>query len=117
MPLKSVTIYHNPKCGNSRGALEILRGRGIEPTIVEYLKSPLTEDELRQLAKKAGLSARDMIRAKEDVFKELKLDGASEDKLFKAMAAHPILMNRPIVDIGARAKLCRPPETIEELLS
>lgn len=114
--MKKVTIYHNPKCSNSRGALEILRKKGIEPTIVEYLKDPLSAEELKKLAKKAGLTAQEMIRSKEDVFKELKLEGASEDKLFKAMAAHPVLMNRPIVDVGSKAALCRPPETVNELL-
>ena len=114
--MKKVTLYHNPKCSNSRGALEILRKKGIEPAIIEYLKAPLTEGELRKLAKKAGLSAGEMIRSKESVYGELKLDGANEDILFKAMAEHPILMNRPIVDVGDRAKLCRPPEAVEELL-
>jgi arsenate reductase len=76
----------------------------------------LSEDELRKMAKKMGMSAREMIRAKESLFGELKLEGASEDKLFKAMAKHPILMNRPIVDTGSKARLCRPPETVEELL-
>lgn len=111
-----VTIYHNPGCSNSRGALEFLRGHGIEPEIREYLKTPLTRAELAALVKRMGVAARDIIREKEAVYEELELAGADEDTLLDAMAAHPVLVNRPIVVTPKGAKLCRPPELVKELL-
>jgi arsenate reductase len=84
-----VTIYHNPRCGTSRGALEIIRARGIEPKIVEYLKTPLTRGELVALATKMKAPVREMVRAKEPLYAELKLDGADDARLLDAMAQHP----------------------------
>jgi arsenate reductase len=112
-----VTIYHNPNCSNSRKALEIIRAHGIEPHIVEYLKTPLAPDELRHLIRD-DMKARvtDVIRTQEPVYAEMKLAGRDDDCLLAAMAAHPILMNRPIVVTPKGAKLCRPGETVADLL-
>lgn len=111
-----VTIYHNPKCSTSRNALEIIRAKGIEPTIVEYLKTPLSKPELAALIKKMGVPVRDVVRSKEPVYAELGLDGASDDALLDAMAKHPVLMNRPIVVTEKGARLCRPGEVVTSLL-
>jgi arsenate reductase len=112
-----VTIYHNPNCSNSRKALEIIRAHGIEPMIIEYLKSPLTPDELRHLIhSQMKAQVTDVIRSKEAVYAEIGLDGADDDTLLAAMALHPVLMNRPIVVTPKGAKLCRPGEMVEGLL-
>ena len=120
----TVIIYHNPNCSNSRGALALLRERGIEPAIVEYLRTPLTVPALAALAGKLRETAgpawpglRDgMLRAKEAVWSELHLDGANDAALLAAVAAHPILLNRPIVVTPKGARLCRPPELVREIL-
>ena len=112
-----VTIYHNPNCSNSRKALEIIRGHGIEPHIVEYLKTPLAPQELRRLVHdKMHVAVREVIRNKEAVYAEMKLDSADDDTLLAAMAAHPILLNRPIVVTPKGVKLCRPSEAVFALL-
>ncbi|MBA2588600.1 MAG: arsenate reductase (glutaredoxin) [Alphaproteobacteria bacterium] len=114
----NVTIYHNPLCGTSRGALAIIREKGIEPTIIEYLKTPLDPHELRALIHKMKVPVRDVVRWKQKY--EVAATGISEttddDTLLAAMAAHPILMNRPIVVTEKGAKLCRPEEIVSELL-
>ncbi len=113
----TVTIYHNPSCSNSRKALEIIRSHGIEPKVIEYLKTPLTPQKLWHLIKEQlKLPVRDVMRTQEAVYNEMKLEGADDDTLFAAIAAHPILLNRPIVVTDKGAKLCRPGETVEELL-
>jgi arsenate reductase len=113
----TVTIYHNPNCSNSRKALEIVRAKGIEPQIVEYLKTPLSPQKLRHLIKdQMHVPVRDVMRTGEPAYGEMKLDGADEDTLLCAMAAHPSLLNRPIVVTPKGAKLCRPGETVTELL-
>ncbi len=112
----TVTIYHNPQCSNSRRALEVIRAHGVEPKIVAYLKTPLSEAELRRLVKRLGVKLRELVRDKEAVFAELKLANASEAELFAAVAAHPVLLNRPIVVTGKGAKLCRPGDQAAELL-
>ena len=112
----TVTIYHNPSCSNSRKALEIIRSKGIEPKIVEYLKTPLTPQKLRRLIREMHLRARDIVRTGESAYADMKLDGADDDTLLAAIAAHPILMNRPIVSTPKGTRLCRPGETVEELL-
>lgn len=120
----TVILYHNPGCSNSRAALAILRERGIEPAIVEYLKTPLTVPELAALADKLRQTAgpewpglRDgMLRAKEAMWSELHLDGANDAALLVAVAAHPVLLNRPIVVATNGARLCRPPELVREIL-
>src|SRR5258708_9585703 len=113
----SVTIYHNPNCSNSRKALEIIRAKGIEPTIIEYLKTPLSPQKLRHLIKdRLNVPVRDVMRTNEPAYADMKLDGADEDTLLGAVAAHPSLLNRPIVVTDKGAKLCRPGEVVAELL-
>ena len=112
-----VTIYHNPQCSNSRKALDIIRAHGIEPKVIEYLKTPLTPQDLRHLFReKLQVPVRDAMRTQEAAYAQMKLEGADDDTLFAAMAAHPILLNRPIVVTDKGARLCRPGETVEELL-
>jgi arsenate reductase len=111
-------LYHNPRCSKSRQALELIRNHGIEPTVVEYLKNPLTAVLIAALLKKLKLSARDLIRTGEDEY--IKLDLAdpdrSEKELIDAIAAHPILLQRPILECGDLAVVGRPPENIRSLL-
>ena len=112
----TTTIYHNARCGNSRGALEMIREAGIEPTIIDYLVHPPTEDQLRELVRRAGITVRDAIRDKEPVFAELGLEGAGDDALLAAMVAHPVLINRPFVVTQRGVRLCRPPGLVREIL-
>lgn len=112
----TTTIYHNPRCSNSRGALELIREAGIEPTIIDYLVHPPTEDQLRELVRRAGITVRDAIRDKEPVFAELGLAGAGDDALLAAMVAHPVLINRPFVVTQRGVRLCRPPGLVREIL-
>ena len=111
-----VTIYHNPHCSHSRKALELIRAKGIEPHIIEYLKTPLEPEELRDLIDQLQVPVREIVRTGEPAYAEMKLDGADDDTLLAAMAQHPILMNRPIVVTPKGAKLCRPGESVEGLL-
>lgn len=113
-----VTIYHNARCSNSRGALAILREQGIEPEIVDYIAQPLDVSQLKALIGLLRVPVRDVMRSKEAVFQELGLDaaGVSDSQLIEAIAQHPILLNRPIVVTGERALLCRPPELVRNLL-
>jgi arsenate reductase len=112
----TVTIYHNPNCSNSRKALEIIREHGIEPAIVEYLKTPLTPQKLRHLIRDMHVPVRAVMRTNEPAYAEMKLDDADDDTLLAAIAAHPILLNRPIVRTPKGVKLCRPGETVTEIL-
>ena len=112
----SVTIYHNPGRSNSRGALEIIRASGIEPVVIEYLKTPLSKADLQALVAKTGLDLRAVMRTKEPAYAEHDLAHANDDALLDAIVAHPILLNRPIVVTPKGAKLCRPPELVRELL-
>lgn len=111
-------IYHNPRCSTSRKVLAALREAGIEPTIIEYLKTPPTPAEIRKLAKAAGVGVKDLLRTKEALADELGLKApeVSDDQLIEAIEAHPILLNRPIVVSPKGVKLCRPAETVAELL-
>ena len=113
-----ITLFHNPKCGTSRNVLALLRHAGLEPTVIEYLKTPPTRDEIRALAAAAGQSLRALLRAKEPVFAELGLDDAtlSDDALLDAVEQHPILLNRPIVVTALGTALCRPAEAVLALL-
>jgi|ERR1051326_119736 arsenate reductase len=113
-----VVIYHNPRCSKSRQALEILKANKIEPQVVEYLKEPLDAMMLKDLLRKLGLKARDIIRDGEDEYAKLKLDDPilSGEKLLAAIIKHPILLQRPIVVRGNRAVIGRPPEKVKELL-
>ena len=114
----TATIYHNPACGTSRNVLAALRDAGIEPVVVEYLKTPPDRKTLERLLEKMGKSVRDILRKRGTPFEELGLDNAAldDDALFAAIAAHPVLIERPIVEIGAKAALCRPSETIHALI-
>lgn len=112
----SLTIYHNPKCGTSRKVLAALRDAGHDPTVIEYLKTPPSRAELKSLIQRMGLTPADCIRRKEQVFGELKLAEANNDRLLDAMAEHPILIERPIVVSGQKVRICRPPETVKEFL-
>ena len=118
MPPSRVTIYHNSRCSKSRETLDLLRERGIEPAVVEYLKEPPDARALKALLKKLGMKASELIRKKEKEFGELGLAKKlqHEEALISAMASHPILIERPIVVCGERARLGRPPEAVLELL-
>lgn len=113
----TVTIYHNAKCSTSRNVLVLLREAGLEPRIVEYLKTPPSRAELKRLVKRMGVKMSDIVRWKEPIAGELGLDkDSSDDALLDAMQAHPILINRPLVVTDDAVKLCRPSETVKELL-
>jgi arsenate reductase len=114
----NVTIYHNAACGTSRKTLEILRERGVEPTVVEYLKTPPSREELKRLYDRAGISPRDGLRAKEPIAAELGLlrPDVTDDEILDAMIEHPILINRPLVETGKGVRLCRPQELVREIL-
>ena len=116
--MTTYTIYHNPRCSKSRKTLAMLNERGIEPEIVEYLKSPLSVGELKSLQQKLGTPALAMIRSKEQAFKDLGInDGQPSDaSLLEAIATHPVLLERPIVVRADNAVIGRPPENILELL-
>lgn len=109
-------IYHNPRCSTSRKTLELLRDNGIEPTVVEYLKTPPSRAELARMIRDAGISVRDAVRKNEDVYRELKLDSAGDDELLDAMIANPILIQRPFVVTPKGTRLGRPIETVREIL-
>jgi arsenate reductase len=111
-------IYHNPMCGTSRRTLEILRDAGCDVWIQEYMKNPPTRDELRKLYDRAGISAREGLRSKEDLAEELGLNRpeATEDEILDAMVKHPILINRPLVETPKGVRLCRPQEMVREIL-
>ncbi len=113
-----VTIYHNPDCGTSRNVLGLIRNAGIEPRVIEYLKTPPSRDELAELIRRAGLSVRDVLRQKGTPYDALGLGdpALTDDQLLDAMMAHPILINRPIVVTPLGVRLCRPSETVLDIL-
>jgi arsenate reductase len=113
-----VIIYHNPQCGTSRNTLGLIRNAGIEPHIIEYVKTPPTRLLLRQLIERMGVSVRDVIREKGTPYAELGLGdpSLSDDQLIDAVMAHPILLNRPIVVTPLGVRLCRPSETVLDIL-
>jgi len=113
-----VTIYHNPGCGTSRQTLAIIREAGLEPAIIEYLKTPPSRDELKRMLAAMGQTARDVIRRKETLYGELGLDdpALSEDQLIDAMVDNPRLIERPIVVTDRGTRLCRPAERVREIL-
>jgi arsenate reductase len=117
MPM-DVIIYHNPRCGTSRNTLGLIRNAGVEPHIIEYLKTPPTRALLRQLAARANVSLRALLRDKEPEFRDLGLDDVNldEDALLDAIEAHPKLLNRPIVVTPKGVRLCRPSELVIDLL-
>lgn len=111
-----ITIYQKPACSKCRGTLAILNESGQEYESVNYYETPLTADELCELIQKLGLSPRDVLREDELAARHLKLDSMSDDALIQAMIDNPDLMQRPIVVRGDKAKICRPPENVRELL-
>ena len=114
----SVTIYHNPVCGTSRKTLEAIRATGVEPEIIEYIKAPPSRAQLRQMIAKAGISVRQAMRNKGDLYAELGLadEALSDDALLDAMMAHPALIERPFVVTAKGVRLCRPSELVQEIL-
>lgn len=113
-----VTIYHNPACGTSRNVLALIRNAGIEPEIIEYLKTPPDRDTLIELIGRAGLRARELLREKGTPYSELGLEDPrwTEEQLIDQMLAHPILINRPLVVTPWGVTLCRPSETVLDIL-
>lgn len=113
-----IVIYHNPECGTSRNALAMIRNAGIEPHVVEYLKTPPSRALLEQMIQRAGISARDLLRQKGTPYAELGLDDVklTDEQLIEAMMKHPILINRPLVVSPLGVKLCRPSEAVLDLL-
>lgn len=113
-----IVIYHNPACGTSRNTLAMIRATGAEPIVVEYLNTPPDRAKLTQLIAAAGISPRKLLREKGTPFEELGLGDAalSDDALIDAMMAHPILINRPLVETQLGVRLCRPSELVLEIL-
>jgi len=116
--MSTVTIYHNPDCGTSRNTLALIRASGIEPTVIEYLKTPPDRETLKALIARMGMGVRDVLRIKGTPYKELGLDAAhwSDDQLIDQMLAYPILINRPIVVSRSGVRLCRPSDMVIDLL-
>lgn len=114
----AIMIYHNPQCGTSRNVLAMIQNSGTEPTVVEYLKTPLNAEQLTELVKTLGFPVRDLLRQKGTPYEELGLGEAhwTDAQLIEQIAAHPILMNRPVVVTPKGARLCRPSETVLEIL-
>lgn len=117
--MADVTFYHNPDCGTSCNALTLLRLAGVEPVVIEYLKTPPTKDRLRELVALAGLTVRETIRHHPVLVVQLGLNNPqkTDEDLLDAMVANPILINRPIVVTPTAVKLCRPSETVLDLLT
>lgn len=113
-----VTIYHNPKCAKSRAALKLLTDRGIRPVVIEYLKTPPSETELKNLIDMLGIAPRALLRTKEAEYKQAKLDdvNVTDARIIKAMVKHPKLIERPIVVAGRKAALGRPPEAVLQII-
>src|ERR1700752_1768278 len=109
-------IYHNPKCTTSRKTLELLRDNGVEPTIVQYLKTPPSRDELVTMIRDAGIDVRGAVRKRESLYTELKLADASDEQLLDAMAEHPILIERPFFVTPKGTRLARPVDRVREIL-
>ncbi len=112
------TIYHNDQCGTSRKTLEILEAEGAEVTVIRYLDTPPARAELERLYARAGMSARDGLRAKQTLAEELGLTrpDATDEEILDAMMVHPILINRPLVETAKGVRLCRPQEVVRDLL-
>jgi arsenate reductase len=112
------TIYHNPKCGTSRKTLDILNEAGADVTVVDYLKTPPSREELQRLYARAGITPRQGLRAKEDLAADLGLDreDVTDEEVLDAMMAHPILIQRPIVETEKGVKLCRPQDEVRTIL-
>ncbi|MFC2974088.1 arsenate reductase (glutaredoxin) [Azotobacter bryophylli] len=116
--MTDLTLYHNPRCSKSRGALELLEARGLQPNVRRYLETPPSAAELKELLGKLGISARQLLRTGEEEYQTLGLaaPALSEDQLIEAMVAHPRLIERPILINGDKAVIGRPPEKVLEIL-
>lgn len=116
--MTAISIYHNPACGTSRNTLALIRNSGIEPEVIEYLKTPPTKAKLLQLLAAMGISARELLREKGTPYAELGLNDSkwTDDELLDFVVQHPILMNRPVVVTALGTRLCRPSETVLDLL-
>ncbi|WPC03930.1 arsenate reductase (glutaredoxin) [Pseudomonas benzenivorans] len=116
--MTDLTLYHNPRCSKSRGALQLLEERGLSPTIVRYLETPPSAAQLQALLDKLGIGARQLLRSGEEEYRTLNLAdaGLSEAQLIEAMVSHPKLIERPILIAGDKAVIGRPPEKVLELL-
>ena len=112
----AAVIYHNPKCSTSRKTLDLLRENGIEPEVVQYLKTPPTRDEIKKLIADAGIDVRTAVRKRESLYAELGLADASDDELLDAMAENPILIERPFVVTSKGTRLARPIDAVREIL-
>ncbi|MFM5269276.1 glutaredoxin-dependent arsenate reductase [Aeromonas veronii] len=116
--MSAITIYHNPECGTSRNTLELIRNSGVEPTVIHYLETPPSRDQLVALIAAMAMPVRDLLRKNVPPFEALGLaeERFSDDELIDAMLAHPILINRPIVVTPLGTKLCRPSEVVLDIL-
>lgn len=114
--MSQVTIYHNPRCSKSRQTLALLEAQGLKPQVVEYLTHPPSVATLKKILTMLQLKPRELMRRQEEIYKSLDADNLTDAALLKAMHAHPILIERPIVIIDNQARIGRPPETILEIL-
>jgi arsenate reductase len=116
--MTDITIYHNPACGTSRNTLALIRNSGVEPTVIEYLKTPPTKAQLKSLLQDMGLGVRSLLREKGTPFEELGLADPkwTDDELLDFIGLHPVLMNRPVVVTPMGTKLCRPSELVLDIL-
>ncbi|MDA0782575.1 MAG: arsenate reductase (glutaredoxin) [Rickettsiales bacterium] len=114
----SVVIYHNPRCSKSRQTLQLLKDNGVEPEVVEYLADTPSKDEIKKIIKSLGISARDILRKKEDIYKEAGFDNnnLSEDEIISLMQKNPKVIERPIVVNGSKAAIGRPPENVLKVI-
>lgn len=116
--MRAITIYHNPECGTSRNTLELIRNSGVEPTVIHYLETPPSRDQLVALIAAMGMPVRELLRKNVPPYEALGLaeDRFSDDELIDAMLTHPILINRPIVVTPLGTRLCRPSEVVLDIL-
>ena len=114
--MNDATIYHNPRCSTSRKTLDLLRDNGIEPTVIQYLKTPPSRAQLVEMINDAGIEVRAAVRKRESLYDELNLADASDDELLDAMASHPILIERPFVVTAKGTRLARPIDAVREIL-
>ena len=113
---REAVIYHNPKCSTSRKTLDLLRDNGFDPSIVEYLRTPPSRDDLVKMIRDAGIDVRTAVRKREPLYAELNLANATDDQLLDAMAEHPILIERPFVVTPKGTRLARPIDAVREIL-
>ena len=116
--METIKIYHNPRCGTSRNTLALIRNCGVEPVVIEYLKTPPTRDELKQLISDMDGTVRNVLRQKETLYKELGLDAPhwTDEQLLDFIGEHPILLQRPIVVTALGTRMCRPSEAVLDIL-